>query len=182
MTTEIIVYPGSCSEEQHEILFREIKRVLSDPQSWGLKFKFQKKKKELTKNISKNMIQVYGKTSNEIDHLFPNFSQSGKGLSVTNIKTKKVYFNRDRFFTLFSESGFPSLSEYREYLINHEIGHALGLKHPSKEYAKSNGVPSPVMQQQTLGEHLLWGYISNSWPTYEERRKFNITFRQTLDS
>jgi hypothetical protein len=49
---------------------------------------------------------------------------------------------------------------YRGYLVNHEVGHLIGQRHP-KPRCPVAGRPAGVMEQQTAG---LEGCIGNPWP------------------
>ncbi|TNH21446.1 DUF3152 domain-containing protein [Micromonospora orduensis] len=69
----------------------------------------------------------------------------------------EIFINSDRWYS--SSPLYPgSLTEYRQYLVNHEVGHSLGHGH---EACPGAGLPASVMQQQTLG---LRGCVVNSWP------------------
>jgi hypothetical protein len=84
----------------------------------------------------------------EMTRRFPDFPQ----LSVcarTGTETKdQIFINEDRWMHGTTLADFESLHQYRTYVINHEVGHALGADHLE---CRGCGLDAPLMLQQTLG-------------------------------
>jgi len=68
-----------------------------------------------------------------------------------------VMINLDRWMTAVPDYR-GDVARYRQYVVNHEVGHQLGYGHQTCPGA---GRPAPVMQQQTFGLH---GCRANGWP------------------
>lgn len=77
---------------------------------------------------------------------------------------KYVIINEDRWLgaseSWNSEGG--KLRDYQHMVVNHEVGHWLGLEHASPD---SPGRPAPLMQQQSIS---LQGCTPNPWPLPSE--------------
>ncbi|CAN5569532.1 hypothetical protein BH24ACT26_BH24ACT26_10910 [soil metagenome] len=68
-----------------------------------------------------------------------------------------------RRWTEGADSYGDDLARYRVYVINHEVGHALGKGHLACAH---EGAPAPIMMQQTKGVE---GCRANPWPLPYER-------------
>jgi hypothetical protein len=83
------------------------------------------------------------------------------GVPYTSCRTAgKAIINLDRWRLSakpFRNAKVP-LSSYRQYVINHEVGHELGHRHQGCPKA---GGPAPVMVQQTLTTR---GCVPYAWP------------------
>ncbi|MGY1844171.1 DUF3152 domain-containing protein [Modestobacter sp. SYSU DS0875] len=70
---------------------------------------------------------------------------------------ERAVINLARWETAVPDYG-GDIATYRQYVVNHEVGHALGNGH---QPCPGPGQLAPVMQQQTLG---LQGCVKNAWP------------------
>jgi hypothetical protein len=69
------------------------------------------------------------------------------------------------------------VAEYHHYVVNHEVGHWLGMRH---RFCTGKGDLAPAMQQQSIGLH---GCVTNTWPTAAEKsdvaRRYRVTVRSS---
>lgn len=73
-----------------------------------------------------------------------------KGLSCADVNLKIVYINRNRYLRGAVKSKL-SLSDYRVYVINHEVGHIIGKGHVKCPCTGKCNKKVPVMNQATKG-------------------------------
>ncbi|WP_281727967.1 DUF3152 domain-containing protein [Streptomyces sp. RKND-216] len=98
-------------------------------------------------------------------------AKSGLDTTVQNVScdsaaTNRIMINAWRWAQGSETFGDDRIREYREMLINHEVGHRLGLGH---RFCGSDGALAPVMMQQT--KTLTTGAATcrpNAWPHPEK--------------
>jgi len=118
-----------------------IYETLNDPRGWySLGYKFVERSKNYDFLIKK-------KTTGEINN--ETKSMSLHNLSVTfkgYFETTEVWINRENWNSV--PINFTGThKEYRQYLVQHEIGHVLGYDHVTYRVGRK----CPVMYQQTKG-------------------------------
>jgi hypothetical protein len=127
-----------------------VERILGDPRSWGHggQYRFQR--------VATGPVRfrVTLAAPDEVDKLCSELDTNG----YTSCRQgNRSVINQNRWES--AVSGWPAdLLTYQDYVINHEVGHALGHGH---QHCPGAGRPAPVMQQQTLN---LEGCVPNGWP------------------
>jgi hypothetical protein len=128
----------------------EVERVLGDPRSWGADGRRALQRVD-GGDVAFRVALVSPATADELcAPLRTNgyFSCGTDGRAVLNLA---------RWLT--GADDYPgALPTYRQYLVNHEVGHLFGREHES---CPGPGQPAPVMMQQTKG---LDGCTPGSWP------------------
>jgi hypothetical protein len=135
-----------------DVVGRALEKTLDDPRSWRStgKVRFS-----LVAAGEPADLHAYLVTPGTTDRLCAPLLTRGE---VSCRSGDKVVLNAKRW--VFGAKAFgPSVPLYREYLANHEFGHALGHSHVG---CPRSGRPAPVMLQQTKG---LQGCTANPWPS-----------------
>lgn len=119
---------------------KEVKKYLDDPNGWRSRgYTFRQAKKD-----EKKVRFVIILTSPDV--LMRNHCNDGN-LSCAILNGGKVWINSMRW-TSGSKASKQNLDGYRQYVISHEVGHALGFEHVD---CPGDHEPAPIMMQQTLG-------------------------------
>ncbi|MGE3381130.1 MAG: DUF3152 domain-containing protein [Nocardioides sp.] len=129
---------------------RRVDTVLADPRGWTAAGEHA-----LSRVDADGDLRILIATPTTTDRLCAPLSTGGR-LSCRN--GNLVVLNAWRWMNG-AASYDRDLAGYQTYLINHEVGHALGNAHESCPGA---GESAPVMLQQTKG---LDSCVSNPWPT-----------------
>jgi hypothetical protein len=137
---------------------RFILKILNDSRSWTSPRHWSESK------VKQNSDWAVQLESQDFIDSFPGM----KGLSVTFMnEMPRISLLSYENWTNVPQAlaGTYDLKTYRTYLVNHELGHGLGLPHIMSRDAKRFH-EAPVMIQQTKG---LQGYARNVWPRKDER-------------
>ena len=132
---------------------REVEATLRDPRSWGGRLGVTLRRVEARPGL-----RILLATPATTDALCAPLDTAGR---VSCRNGPLVVLNAVRW-----ASAVPwyadAVSSYRTYVVNHEVGHALGRPH---QRCPGPGSPAPVMQQQTYG---LQGCRRSVWPSPAE--------------
>jgi hypothetical protein len=142
----------------------QIEATLGDPRSWvgDGRFRLQRVSAAGRDRADFTVFLATRDTAGDMCARGGTSIRAGRRLSTSCRITGEAIINLDRWRLSappYVRAGVP-LSVYRQYVINHEVGHELGHHH---EGCPRPGGPAPVMVQQTLA---LGGCVPNPWPRY----------------
>jgi hypothetical protein len=136
-----------------EELTRFVSATLDDPRSWSSAgFRFR-----VSPDAPFRVVLAEGP---EVDRLCAPLRTASK---VSCQNGPVVALNADRWRVGVGEWD-AGIEEYRHYVVNHEVGHLVGQRHPEPR-CPDRGALAAVMEQQTKG---LVGCRANGWPLWWE--------------
>ncbi|GAA3275832.1 DUF3152 domain-containing protein [Dactylosporangium vinaceum] len=129
-----------------------VQRTLGDSRSWiaGGNFSFQR-----VPAGSASELTVHLATPATTDTMCARRGVRTKG-EVSCRGGRDVIINLKRW--LLAVAWYPTVTDYRDMVVNHEVGHFLGNGHA---VCPRKGAPAPVMARQSFG---LEGCVANAWP------------------
>jgi Protein of unknown function (DUF3152) len=133
----------------------EVLGILNDPRSWGATFAAVD-----GDTYDLRLVLASPETTNEL------CAPADTASIYSCRKGDRVVINLMRWVSG-TDDYVGNITTYRQYLINHEVGHFLGRGHVPCPGA---GQPAPVMMQQTKG---LGECLPNGWPTESEHETRN---------
>jgi hypothetical protein len=134
-----------------------VARTLDDPRGW------ERAGFRLVRDDDAPYLVVLAEAA-EVDRLCRPYDTYGK-YSCQNGPVVALNADRWRYAT---PEWTGDLATYRQMLVNHEVGHLLGMHHPPKPQCPRPGVPARVMAQQSTE---LDGCLPNPWPLPAEVRR-----------
>lgn len=136
---------------------RHVVQTLSDPRGWnkyGYFFREIDQKPGINPQKDRNIIHIRLSAGETVEN------ECGfSGMSCCDMAKKNILINYTNWMTC-GKSSLPR-DRYRTYVINHEIGHALGLDHA---VCSGPGRTGSVMMQMTRGPSHIYPCIENEWP------------------
>ena len=135
----------------------EVWRILADPRGWakhGRTFR-------MVRSAAEADIRITLTPGKDMRAMFP--QDALQDLNVCDTAARHVYVHAERWDGSLPNASGLGLSLYRAYVVNHEVGHALGA-HAHQTTCTADG-RTPVMMQQTLGTG---GCTPSPWPSAED--------------
>lgn len=129
---------------------REVQATFDDQRGWA---GYGKRTFTLVPADEKAALTIYVTSPETTDQLCKPLDTGGKWNCRVG---EKVVLNSDRW--KYMTPTYDDLGTYRSYLVNHEVGHFLGLGHVG---CPKQGAKAPVMMQQSIE---LGGCTPNAWP------------------
>ncbi|GAB3579066.1 DUF3152 domain-containing protein [Calidifontibacter terrae] len=135
-------------------------RTLVDPRGWQtqLPVHFARLTATQVKAGQKPDVIVTFASPDTVDKLCAPAQTNGEVSCANNGRAVLNYLRWQRGVPYYPND----LVDYREYMVNHEVGHLLGFGHRT---CPGPGKPAPVMLQQTLG---LQGCTRDPWPHHDD--------------
>lgn len=144
---DVSVHPAAAARDDDDFV-SAARQIIKHPRGWeslGYTFVFHGSPDAAPPPLPR--IRMTLTPQSVLDARFPDFRH--QRLSLCNMTTREIFINEGRWHRWYDDDkSTMTLRDYRFYVINHELGHALGFGHARCPGA---GRPAPIMLQQTLG-------------------------------